>query len=212
MGMVSGLHQRRSLGFKDQYVFGAAHHSERVLSVFAGTWIDRADPLDGQGSSTATEKIVIYTLAMLDVASCPDVLQYYLLMRATRRLALDYKQLIENEATSRVLDIMKSSSNTHTWPPKSSTGSGKRKKLDPIAEEQGNPGGNVPQTNVATSLVTDSCVQQAVHVISVDDPFIHRFAEELSKNGEWAKVRGYLRSSIHDDYEYQVDESDGTYS
>ncbi|KAG8737430.1 hypothetical protein FRC10_008184 [Ceratobasidium sp. 414] len=194
MGIVSGLYQRRSLGFKDQYVFGTAHYSNRILTIFAGTWIDSPDPLEGQGSSTATEKIVIHTLATLNMAAGADVLQYYLLMRATRRLALDYKQLIEDGATGRVLDIMEFHPDIHSWPPlpkkKSSTGSGKRRKLALIAEEQGNPGGNVPQTNVATSLVTDDCVQQMVDLVGVDNPFIHRFAEELSENGEWAKVRG----------------------
>ncbi|KAG8743727.1 hypothetical protein FRC10_011509 [Ceratobasidium sp. 414] len=42
MAMTSGLYQRRSLGFKDHFVFGTAHDSNTSLTVFAGKWENRA--------------------------------------------------------------------------------------------------------------------------------------------------------------------------
>lgn len=36
--LVSGLYQRRALGFPNHFVFGTAHHSTTILDVFAATW------------------------------------------------------------------------------------------------------------------------------------------------------------------------------
>lgn len=55
--MVSGLYQRRALGFKDHFVFGMAHHSTRLLDVFAATWENPEPP-------TSTDVNWIYIPAM----------------------------------------------------------------------------------------------------------------------------------------------------
>ncbi|KAG8717715.1 hypothetical protein FRC08_006856 [Ceratobasidium sp. 394] len=195
MAMVSGLYQRRSLGFKDHYVFGTAHHSTK-LYVFAGKWVCHADLPEVARSDPATEKVIIYALGTFYMESTIDMLQYYLLMRATRRLALDYKASIDDEALLLALNAG-ANANIHSWHPAAqpprSAGDKKRKA------SQAAPAGNVFGTNM-TSFDAEDYVQRPVH----DDPLMHRFAKELSENGESAKVRGYLASSIHDDYDYQV--------
>ncbi|KAG9098878.1 hypothetical protein FRC06_005871, partial [Ceratobasidium sp. 370] len=149
--------------------------------------------------------IIIYTLGTFSMNDPIQMLQYYLLMRSTRRLALQYKLSIDNQAGMLARNA---GPDVHSWPPaaqpKSSAGRKKRKRTG--SEAKGAPGGNAPPMNVA-SLDTEDYIQQPVHVMGVDDPLVHRFAEELSENGESAKVRGYLMSSIHDDYDYRVDTS-----
>ncbi|KAG9079291.1 hypothetical protein FS749_008633 [Ceratobasidium sp. UAMH 11750] len=195
MVMVSGLYQRRSLGFKDHYVFGTAHHSTK-LNVFAGKWVCDADLPEVARSDPATDKIIIYTLGTFYMESTIDMLQYYLLMRATRRLALDYKAAIDDEALLLALNAG-TNANIHSWHPAAqpprNTGGKKREASQAAAA------GNIPETNMGP-LDAEDYVQQPVH----DDPLMRRFARELSENGESAKVRGYLASSIHEDYDYQV--------
>ncbi|KAG9081694.1 hypothetical protein FRC06_005438 [Ceratobasidium sp. 370] len=197
MGMASGLYQRRSLGFKDHFVFGAAHHSDTSLAVFAGGWLDDTAPPAAASTSRPEEKIAIYTLGTFDMASTSDILQYYLLMRDTRRLALQYKAAIDAQARKLVTDISRSQPRIHFWPtwgsgPKSSVGSDKKRKLDSVLEESGAAGENrAPKTSAITTVGTNNFDDRPVHVVGVDDPFIHLFAEELSENGERAKVRDY---------------------
>ncbi|KAG8745896.1 hypothetical protein FRC10_006700 [Ceratobasidium sp. 414] len=119
------------------------------------------------------------------------MLQYYLLMRGTRRLALEYKALIDEKAALLVLNVKPAQ-------PSPSGGATKRKASG--LGSQATPAGNAPETNAA-SLDAGDYAQQAVHTVGVDDLLMHRFAEELS---EGAKVRGYLATSIHDDYDYRV--------
>ncbi|KAG9080836.1 hypothetical protein FRC06_006090 [Ceratobasidium sp. 370] len=203
MAMVTGLYQRRSLGFKDQYVFGTAHHSSVLLDVFAGQWVADADLPEAARSDPATEKIMIYPLGTFRMHSVTAMLQYYLLMRSTRHLALNNKALINDKARILVSEV--ENANNHSWPPAAqplpSAGAKKRKASGPGS--QTNPAGNVPETNTAC-LDTGDYVQQPVHIVGVDDPLMHRFAEALSEDGESAKVQGYLASSIHDHYDYQV--------
>ncbi|KAG9079428.1 hypothetical protein FRC06_007739 [Ceratobasidium sp. 370] len=198
MAMVSGLYQQRSLGFKDQYVFGTAHHSSVVLDVFAGQWVADAALPEAARSSPATEKaiIIIYPLGTFHMHSVISMLQYYLLMRSTRHSALNNKALINDKAQMLVSEV--ENANNHSWPPTAqplpSAGAKKRKASG--LGSQTNPAGNVPETNTASIDTGD--------YVGVDDPLMHRFAEELSKGGESSKVRGYLASSIHDHYDYQV--------
>ncbi|KAG9085824.1 hypothetical protein FRC06_003436 [Ceratobasidium sp. 370] len=153
-------------------------------------------------------EVVIYTLGTFNMASTIQMVQFYLLMRHAKRLALQYKAVIDDQAGSRV-DL--SPISIHDWPPtvkpKSSTGSGKRGNGEATRAAQGVSGGSVPGTRMVASPDTDNHTPELVHVVGVDDPLIHRFAEELSENGESAKVRGYLMSSVHDNYDYQVGNS-----
>ncbi|KAG8753571.1 hypothetical protein FRC11_007300 [Ceratobasidium sp. 423] len=49
-GLVSGLYQRRALGFTDHFVFGTAHHTRGLLDVFAATWVPSNNLKEGAGS------------------------------------------------------------------------------------------------------------------------------------------------------------------
>ncbi|QRV98746.1 hypothetical protein RhiJN_26765 [Ceratobasidium sp. AG-Ba] len=46
-GLVTGLYQRRALGFVDHFVFGMVHHSKYLVEVLAATW----EPIDSVDSS-----------------------------------------------------------------------------------------------------------------------------------------------------------------
>ncbi|QRV84697.1 hypothetical protein RhiJN_12713 [Ceratobasidium sp. AG-Ba] len=46
-GLVTGLYQRRALGFVDHFVFGMVHHSKYLVDVLAATW----EPVDSVDSS-----------------------------------------------------------------------------------------------------------------------------------------------------------------
>ncbi|KAG8742266.1 hypothetical protein FRC10_001753 [Ceratobasidium sp. 414] len=205
MAMSSGLYQRRSFGFEDHFVFGTAHHSKRLLTIYAEKWADHANLPTAARSSQPAAKIIIYTLGTFHMNSTIKMFQYYLPMRDTRRLALEYKALIDNQAT---LLTLRAEPSTHSWPPaaqpKSSANAKKRKNIG--SEAQGAPGEDAPETNMAFFGAGDY-VQQPVHVVGAGDPLVHRFAEELSENGENAKVRGYLMTSVHDNYNYQIDTS-----
>ncbi|KAG8731514.1 hypothetical protein FRC11_003941 [Ceratobasidium sp. 423] len=43
-GLVSGLYQRRELGFPNHFVFGTAHYSRHMLEVLAATWVPSDKP------------------------------------------------------------------------------------------------------------------------------------------------------------------------
>ncbi|KAG8686296.1 hypothetical protein FRC11_009190, partial [Ceratobasidium sp. 423] len=49
-GLVSGLYQRRALGFPNHFIFGTAHHSETTLEVLAATWVP-SEPVDPRADS-----------------------------------------------------------------------------------------------------------------------------------------------------------------
>ncbi|KAG9079368.1 hypothetical protein FS749_008574 [Ceratobasidium sp. UAMH 11750] len=190
MGMASGLYQRRSIGFSDQYVFGTAFHGKQWLSVFAGSWVNGTSLHARAKAPSSAEKIVIYTLGSFCLTSTVDMFRYYLLMRETRRLTLEYKASIEGHALELAASIARSHSGIHSWPPQAEQGRGtsslERKKATPALGAQ------------ATQLND---------VVGLGEPFMHHHAGELGEIDEDEKVRGYLLSSIHHDYEYRVDDS-----
>ncbi|CAE6432165.1 unnamed protein product [Rhizoctonia solani] len=47
-GLVSGLYQRRALGFPNHLVFGTAHHSRTVLEVLAATWVPSNEHINSE--------------------------------------------------------------------------------------------------------------------------------------------------------------------
>ncbi|KAF8595582.1 hypothetical protein BDV93DRAFT_528578 [Ceratobasidium sp. AG-I] len=53
--LVSGLYQRRALGFLDHFVFGTAHHSGAALDVFAATWEVPKEGQESTGSASQQE-------------------------------------------------------------------------------------------------------------------------------------------------------------
>ncbi|KAB5593133.1 hypothetical protein CTheo_3435 [Ceratobasidium theobromae] len=121
MAMVSGLNQRRALGFPDQFVFGTAH-SDRKMEVMAGRWVrNEVKPLaadttasqlgiphdpntsqsqhgfgmerkrDQEGEQVKPEyEIAIYPLATYSANNPFSLVQLYLLMKASRKLAHQY--------------------------------------------------------------------------------------------------------------------------
>ncbi|KAG8737410.1 hypothetical protein FRC11_002066, partial [Ceratobasidium sp. 423] len=92
MAMVSGLYQRRALGFKDHYVYGTAHYSSGELTVFAGAWNDKAS----KGEILSKDaKIILYDLGTFFVGYPTDMVRLYLLMRLARGLGLEYQRSLE---------------------------------------------------------------------------------------------------------------------
>ncbi|KAB5590209.1 hypothetical protein CTheo_6356 [Ceratobasidium theobromae] len=136
MAMVSGLYQRRALGFMDHFVFGTAHSGNR-LDVFAGRWESVKSPADqATGASPAEEdapksqatpdqkdqdttppidrrstlgsskktpsgptsnlpkkdkyEIKVYQFPGYSLLSPLDMIEFYMLMRASRDLACKY--------------------------------------------------------------------------------------------------------------------------
>ncbi|KAG8711781.1 hypothetical protein FRC08_015462 [Ceratobasidium sp. 394] len=108
------------------------------------------------------------------------MLQYYLLMRSTGRLALEYKASIDGQGCKRVTDI-------HYWSSrggaKSRTGCEKNKGPTLVLEGLGSSGGNVLKTNMMASLDSNDYNQQPVHASGVGNPFVRRYAGEL--RSEW---------------------------
>ncbi|CUA75544.1 hypothetical protein RSOLAG22IIIB_05942 [Rhizoctonia solani] len=210
MTMVSGLYQRRALGFDDHYVYGTAHHSQTQLTIYAGAW-DNKISQDGKLSIDA--KIILYELCTLDVLSPVDMVQFYLLMRLARHLALQYKDLPEKINFSRLLISLQTDEGLDSWPPpesqnpnkpKSSTKGSKRSRLSEVEEEHNSTHlSDCSTTEVGLPGFLDTKNNHSVHVV---DPLKHQFADILSRKGEWSKVRGYLASSMHQHYDYQVEE------
>ncbi|KAF8703693.1 hypothetical protein RHS03_06176, partial [Rhizoctonia solani] len=122
-GMVSSLWQRRALGRMEDFVFGAAHN-EQDLVVYAARWemipveqsgeiardINHPDtPAEGPSNFTATQPrqrtstdvrhsappvIVVYEIATYQTVNLNHMIQFYLLMRASRHLAGQYQEEI----------------------------------------------------------------------------------------------------------------------
>ncbi|GAB1526800.1 hypothetical protein RhiTH_009972 [Rhizoctonia solani] len=121
-GMVSSLWQRRALGRMEDFVFGAAHN-EQDLMVYAARWemipveqsgeiardINHPDtPAEGPSNFATTQPrqrtstdvrhsappIVVYEIATYQTVNLNHMIQFYLLMRASRHLARQYQEEI----------------------------------------------------------------------------------------------------------------------
>ncbi|CAE6459242.1 unnamed protein product [Rhizoctonia solani] len=217
MAMVSGIYQRRALGFKDHYVYGTAHHSRNMLNVFAGGWTDKTSQ-DGNLSKDA--KITLYKLGTFNMSRPPDMVRFYNLMRLSRHCALKYKMALEAVTTKSIINSLMNDKGLGSWPPefdsrshpsrsKSGNSGAKRPRLSSVQEEYHDsaalPANAMSGSNHSTpphATSTDQCV----HVVGVDDPLKRQFVDILSRNEEWVKVHGYLASSLHEQYDYQVEE------
>ncbi|KAF8597774.1 hypothetical protein BDV93DRAFT_527173 [Ceratobasidium sp. AG-I] len=150
IAMVSGLYQRRALGFPSHFVFGTAHSGDK-LRVFAGTWaLKKIDPVGedaiqeqqskkhtasreseagssveasprltkrrmiskGRSASTNRPKstedeyeITIYKLGSYELGTPLEVIEYYLLMRASRNLTLSYMAEIGSDKEKKRLSL-----------------------------------------------------------------------------------------------------------
>ncbi|KAF8597748.1 hypothetical protein BDV93DRAFT_547731 [Ceratobasidium sp. AG-I] len=91
MAMVSGLYQRRVLGFLDHFIFGTAHSGDS-LRVLAGTWTLR------KGNAMSTS-ITMYELGEYKLNNTLQIAELYLLMRASRSLGLRYMETISSPDT-----------------------------------------------------------------------------------------------------------------
>ncbi|KAB5589561.1 hypothetical protein CTheo_6987 [Ceratobasidium theobromae] len=173
MAMVSGLYQRRALGFIDHFVFGTAHSGNR-LEVFAGRWEPVESPDQETGASPAEQdaptqdttppgalesalrssnkppngstsnlpkrdkyEIKIYQFPEYSPLSSLDMVEYYMLMRASRDLACKYAADIFSDQYGKVHSLAVENC---TWPgdsPRSeqkSTGGSQNPTLEIIKE------------------------------------------------------------------------------
>ncbi|EUC64040.1 hypothetical protein RSOL_434580 [Rhizoctonia solani AG-3 Rhs1AP] len=97
----------------------------------------------------------------------------------------------------------------HRSASKSSTRNLKRKRMPGIDEKQGDsaalPDNVDSELNSPISLDMNDDGQH-VHIVGIDDRLKHQFVDVLSRNGPWVKVHGYLATSLHQRYDYQVEE------
>ncbi|KAH7325501.1 hypothetical protein B0J17DRAFT_772371 [Rhizoctonia solani] len=200
MSMVLGLYQRRALGFKDHYVYGTAHHSGDQLTVFAGAWKDEAFQ-DGNMSKDA--KITLYKLDTFDLTSTADM----------------YKELLEAVNSLSIVQSLDNMKGLDSWPPKldsrsrpgtsKSSRDAKRRRLSSDQEkhhDSASPPINAPSEPSHSISPNATNINHCDYAVAVDDPLKRRFVDVLSWNGEWVKVHGYLTSSLHEQYNYQVEE------
>ncbi|CAE7225555.1 unnamed protein product [Rhizoctonia solani] len=76
-------------------------------------------------------KIVVYAIAEFSMTNISHLLQLYLLMRYTRKIAEDYRDDIEKNSSTRIRQLLKHSDDIYKWapppPPASDRGSKRRK-------------------------------------------------------------------------------------
>ncbi|KAB5589563.1 hypothetical protein CTheo_6989 [Ceratobasidium theobromae] len=129
MAMVSGLYQRRALGFIDHFVFGTAHSGNR-LEVFAGRWESVGSPADQETGDAPTQatpdqtdqdttppeavgstsnlpkmdkyEIKIYQFPGYFLSSPLDMVEFYMLMRASYDLASYLWKIVLGRQTPQV--------------------------------------------------------------------------------------------------------------
>ncbi|KAF8603567.1 hypothetical protein BDV93DRAFT_523323 [Ceratobasidium sp. AG-I] len=127
-GMVSALHQRRALGFSEQFVFGISHEEASTVHVYAARWEHlRADPqaersLQPSGplnpsadasqhpvnnkntqSLNARQEIRKYLFTSFDLRKPDEAVRFSLLMGATMSLAKNYKDAISLRSVGLLL-------------------------------------------------------------------------------------------------------------
>ena len=139
-----------------------------------------------------------------------DMIQLYLLMRLSRRLALRYKDSLEKIEFWGLSVSLKTDQGLGPWLP------GRNSRQDPSKSNSGHRGfkrkrmdGTQEDPRVSAALSDNSMngpnspgspnvknTGQFAHAAGVDDPLKHQFADILSRKGEWSMVHGYLASSL----------------
>lgn len=141
MGLVSGLNQRLALGIKNQFVFASIHEGSTGLEVVAAIWKD--DQVCSQafrlGQPLTKLQIRVYSLGYYSMLGPLDMLKFYFLHRAIKRLGLKYHEAISDLAGFPTVRLRNFRGWTKSTPPGPAGTSRRRKKQTNILSSASSP-------------------------------------------------------------------------
>ncbi|KAG8721416.1 hypothetical protein FRC09_007921 [Ceratobasidium sp. 395] len=124
--MVSGLWQRHAIGRMSDFVFGTAHAADSMI-VYAARW----EAVSSDGFSKL-DRIKIYQIGKYETRNAVDMMKYYLLLRASVKVAEGYLEGILND--SRLVEKIEARAKRFARPlPKRGQGDG----IDETGQQEG---------------------------------------------------------------------------
>ncbi|KAB5587997.1 hypothetical protein CTheo_8559 [Ceratobasidium theobromae] len=224
LGLVSGLYQRRSLGFPHHFIFAMAHHSSTKLLVFAGTWKCSessgtivTDPGSQCESVGSFDKMVLYHMREFDISLPTSILQFYLLMKKTYTLARLYRDAIVNARYGPISSAKcMPPSPDAKWPPEEDEKSeggpskprpNKRARLGKASGGDPGPQANCQDQSPNDSPMVESPTEldekrlQVVGVVGMDHPLKSGFSRAVEQFSSDEIVKKYLSTSVNVAYD-----------